>query len=260
MIKASHILPLALFTWCDLGHAQASEQEPGQGSKAGSSAAEVDESLRLLYEEAKSAYARGEYENSLRLFAEVHRKTGHPALLFNMAQAERLSGPGHCMEASRLYNSYLQQEEEVPNEDEVLERLEELRPCVEKEEALLAAQATSDTEPAEPQLVPGHTPVLAKVLTVGGGVLLVGGTGLLIATQVRYGQVKQDCPCEPDEFNTWESLQKVSYGLIGVGAPTLLGGSIWWWASARPVPAQARLSEPRVSAPEGYGLGWRTRF
>lgn len=253
-MKPAYLLSFSLFSWCPFSHAQEPESAPSSGAVEST---EVDESLRELYQEAKSAYARGEYENSLRLFAEVHRKTGHPALLFNMAQAERLSGPGHCLEASRLYKSYLKEEDPVPNEDEVRERLEELRPCVEEEERKLAAQAT---ETAAPQLVPGKPPTLAKVLTIGGGALLVGGTGLLIATQIHHAQVKGDCPCEPGEFATWESLQKVSYGLMGVGAPTLLGGSLWWWASSRPVPKNAWLNEPRFAAPGGYGLGWRARF
>lgn len=204
-----------------------------------------------VYQRGKAAFARGEYEAALADFAEVHRSTNHPALLFNMAQAHRLSGKGHCTEATRLYKSYLEEEPNVPNESEVRERIQQLEECAEEERV----ERESVARPAAPESPPPQrAPVLSKVLTVVGTAAAVVGGGMLAAAHVKYGSAGDECPCEPDRFETWEAVESVSYGLIGVGVPLAATGGIWWWASSSSAPVGADLGAP------GFVVGVRGSF
>lgn len=201
--------------------------------------------IRMLYEKGAAAYARGEYEEAFRFFSETHRRSEHPALLFNMAQAKRLQGPGHCLDAKRLYNSYLKQNEATPNRKEVLERLSGLEICAAEEEAALARKATAPTT-APP--MPRPVPPLAKALTIGGGSVLAIGAGLFTASRIHYGQVEDECPCEPGRFSTWDTVQNISYGLMAAGGAATLAGGSWWWIRSRSAKAGPETSVTQFEA------------
>src|SRR4051812_36718543 len=68
------------------------------------------EDARSFYARGKAAYDRGEYQEALTQFSRAHALHPTAALLFNMAQASRLSGEGHCAEALALYERYLEQD------------------------------------------------------------------------------------------------------------------------------------------------------
>ncbi len=203
---------------------------PEDGANDGESAApaptEKEAKLRALYDKGVAAYARGEYTEAFRLFSETHRRSGHPALLFNMAQAKRLSGPGHCLESRRLYEAYLKQNEATPNRKEVLEKLEQLKVCAAEEEEALN-QSARQREALRRMQRP--VPSAAKALTFGGGILLAVGGGIFTASRIHFAQVKEECPCEPGRFSTWDTAQNVSYGLMAAGGASLLAGGSWWW-------------------------------
>jgi|GEM_PF-1914657 len=216
------------------------EREPEEARTAAQEKAD-----RELYEKGNGSYVRGDYEDALRHFSELHRRTKHPALLFNMAQAHRLSGAGHCLEAKRLYESYLHEDPNVPNEDEVRERLAQLKACAKEEERELEKAATK----AAPK--PKPAPTLSKVFTISGAVLLAAGGGILAASRIRFAQVKDECPCEQGRFSAWEGFQNASYAMMALGAASAVGGGTWWLSAS-----------PRVdqASDSGFQIGLHGSF
>ena len=84
---------------------------------------------RRLYALGKVEYAQGRFGQAGELFAQAYALSGAPSLLFNMAQAERLSGAPHCSEALALYRSYLAALPAADNRREVQEFIAQLDPC-----------------------------------------------------------------------------------------------------------------------------------
>jgi len=222
---------------------------------AHSAAAEpVDVRARAAYARGKAAYQRGSYAEALQHFETAYQVTRAPALLFNMAQAQRLSGPDHCRPALDLYQRYLAEDPEASNREEAAERVGEMRACVESARALAEKntapeQATSlpvasdAPESVPPQRTPdllsssapsarveprgGASPTAAILLTGAGVTLGVAGAILYLSARAKYENVEASCPCEPGTFSKWETLTHVSYGLMAAGAVGTGSGISW---------------------------------
>jgi hypothetical protein len=191
---------------------------------------------RRLYAEGKAAYAQAHYAEAIDLFERSYRLSESPALLFNMAQAHRLAGAGHCQAAVILYKSYLGAEPEAENKNEVEERIAQLGDC--------AGDVLPAAEPSTPPVVPrtstpapaAPAPPRPKEGAPTGPVLLTGtGAALLVAGGVLYArawdkhrEAKRVCPCYPGSFSNWEVLTNVSYALLAVGGATTASGLTWW--------------------------------
>src|SRR6187402_3168894 len=74
---------------------------------------------RELYEQGKSRYEAKDYAAAAALFEKSYALHRSPALLFDIAQAHRLTGRGHCAASRRYYRSYLELEPEAENGREV---------------------------------------------------------------------------------------------------------------------------------------------
>lgn len=219
-------------------------------------AAEPSAEARRLYAEGKAEYAQGHYDVAVTLFERSYALSESPALLFNMAQAHRLAGPGHCADALALYKSYLSALPEAENRKEVEERIRELGDCPVKADASAESQPARATPPPPPsrtvRLAPVPPPVARGSSLPTGPVLVTGsGAALLVAGGVLYArawdkhrEAERVCPCYPGTYSTWEVLTNVSYALMVVGGATLAGG-VTWWVVAQPrdnaAPAQAML-------------------
>jgi tetratricopeptide (TPR) repeat protein len=201
---------------------------------------------RAAYARGKAAYEQGAYGEALRHFEEAYRVQRAPALLFNMAQAHRLSGPEHCEQALELYRKYLVEDPRASNREEAAERVGEMAACVERqrveaapasvprEQLAVAPRPAPSVAPArkptailksEP-LVPARdardarrasSPTAAIVLTGAGATLGVAGAILYLRSRAKYADAEASCPCEPGAFSTWETLTNVSYGLMAAG-------------------------------------------
>jgi tetratricopeptide (TPR) repeat protein len=200
-------------------------------------AAEPNVEARRLYAEGKAAYAQAHYEEAISLFERSYGLSESPALLFNMAQAHRLAGAGHCRAAVTLYKSYLSAEPEAENKQEVEERIVELGDC---------AGDLAPSEPTAPAAPPvaSRTPIPARepkqaraaaglptgpvLLTGAGAALLVAGGVLYARAWDKHREAEQICPCYPGSFSDWEMLTNISYALLAVGGATTAGGVTWW--------------------------------
>jgi hypothetical protein len=208
-------------------------------------AAPPNEEARRLYAEGKSKYAQAQYLEAVGLFERAYALTEAPALLFNMAQAHRLAGPGHCASALTLYKSYLGAEPEAENRKEVEERISELGDCS-ADVRPAPAPAPTGTTPAPsprpaaplPAVKSGSKLPTGPVLMTGAGAaLLVAGGVLYLRAWDKHREAEGVCPCYPGTYSDWEMLTNVSYVLLSVGGATTLGG-VSWWAFGSPSSSQ----------------------
>jgi hypothetical protein len=222
-------------------------------------AAEPNVEARQLYAQGKAEYAQGHYAAAIELFERSYALSESSALLFNMAQAHRLAGPGHCSDAVSLYKSYLAAEPDAENEKEVVERIAELGDCsAEKPAETPSAPATpksraSRIEPRPEAPAPArrsHLPTGPVLVTGAGAALLVAGGVLYARAWDKHREAERRCPCYPGTYSSWEVLTNVSYALLAVGGATL-GGGVTWWV----------VGEPATSGqPSGALLGVSGRF
>jgi hypothetical protein len=222
-------------------------------------AAEPNVEARQLYAQGKAEYAQGHYEAAIALFERSYALSESSALLFNMAQAHRLAGPGHCSDAVSLYKSYLAVEPEAENQKEVVERIAELGDCS-VEKAVQTAAPPRAPEPASNATAPrptaaaparrSHLPTGPVLVTGAGAALLVAGGVLYARAWDKHREAERRCPCYPGTYSTWEVLTNVSYALLAVGGATL-GGGVTWWV----------VGEPATSGqPSGALMGVSGRF
>lgn len=223
---------------------------------ARSFAAEPNAEARRLYAEGKAEYAQGHYAEAVVLFERSYALFQAPALLFNMAQAQRLAGPTHCADALALYKSYLSAQPDAENKREVEERIQELAECPAAQPPSAAAAVTpapaasaeldpvSVVRPAPAPLPPAPAPAAAApaasaspvapiVVAAAGAALLVAGGVLYARAWDKHREAEKVCPCYPGTYDNWEVLTNVSYALLGVGG-VALGGGVTWWAVAQP--------------------------
>jgi tetratricopeptide (TPR) repeat protein len=72
---------------------------------------------KKLYEEGKTHYDLAEYKEAIAAWKQVYSLSKKPILLFNIAQAYRLSGD--CNGAMAFYDSYTREEPAPKNQDEL---------------------------------------------------------------------------------------------------------------------------------------------
>jgi tetratricopeptide (TPR) repeat protein len=209
---------------------------------------------RPFYLEGARLYNLGQYEAAVRAFEGAYSISGAKPLLFNIAQAYRLAGPARCSNALQAYESYLREDTTAPNRREVEERIIEMRACVERErarkeaeEAARAARTAASVPPPAPPAEPKAPSVAPKIVTATGAGLLVVGGGVLLASRLKYDQVKSSCPCTRGAFTTWEAVTTTSYVVMAAGGAALAGGVSWWIASSQKAnaPSYALMLGPR---------------
>ena len=244
--------------------------------------ADEAEEARSVYSLGKAAYDRGDYQEALTRFSRAYALRPAPALLFNMAQASRLSGKGHCAEALDLYERYLQRDPAPENRTEVEERIGQMRACARDESAsasarfplegapIAAAPVTSSppshsaderaplppraaTPPPRPEASGSGSPPLAAVLATGlGASMALAGGILYLRARAKFDEAEAACPCPEGTYSNWETLTSVSYALMATGVVVSGTGAAFWILSGTQDSA-----EPR---PSGAGLRLWGRF
>lgn len=219
---------------------------------------EISDEAREAFRLGKEAYSEENYEEAIEHLERAYRLSKVPALVFNLAQAHRLRGPDGCQEAVRLYQRYLEDDPNAPNRKEALERIAEMASCATQQQSSSVEGAAEAKEPQnEVQEVASTTPPpvstrarrSSQILTLTGASLAVAGLGLFIGSGIRYGKLQENCPCLPEELQPWRTLSGLSYGLMGVGAASLIAGGAVYTLSLTP-----------ATADPGVGLRFRAQF
>lgn len=224
---------------------------------------------KALYESGSAEYKAGHYERAIELFQSAYDLSHAPALLFNIAQAYRLSGA--CAPAVDYYKRSLAEDPNADNKTEIEDRLRELAAC--------AARPTEPTPPpptvavppvatppsaavvelpkprpvrwtaaVEPERQRPRTPLVVAASGVAAG--LAGGI-LLWRAHDKFAEVQSTCPCAPGTFSGWQTATRVSYGLIAAGSAAAIGGAIWWYVAPAPL---------RHVSPTSSGVQYTMRF
>jgi tetratricopeptide (TPR) repeat protein len=108
----------------------------------------TEERARALFESGQAHYERGEYQAAVGVFREAQRLWPSPELLYNLAQAERLSGD--CRAALEHYREFAAAGKEAPAD--LQEKIGEMEQCSAAAAARAPNQAPAaiTAEPAAP--------------------------------------------------------------------------------------------------------------
>jgi tetratricopeptide (TPR) repeat protein len=192
---------------------------------------------RQLFREGSQLYDEARYEEAAARFEEAYRLSLLPALLFNIAQAYRLGGPGRCATALSYYERYLHDDPTASNRQEIEELILGMRSCADATPAPPAPRLPGSMEPPSPAAVvaapapsvataPAASPRSAgsrwRWGAIAGGATLLVGAGAYSAALVKYYSVKDRAPFARGTFRDWELVTDTSYVLMAAGATTTL--------------------------------------
>src|SRR5689334_9724388 len=103
-------------------------------------AARADSEAERLYNEGQRAYEAQRYNDALTAWEKSYAISKLPALVFNIAQAQRLRHqPGDCTKASANYKQFASTAKKSEQRTMAEEFIAELAPCVQAEAQLAAA-------------------------------------------------------------------------------------------------------------------------
>ena len=211
----------------------------------------ADESPELvrakqMYAEGKRYYDVGDYPRAIETWKRAYVVSSAPMLLFNIAQAYRLSGD--CVQALRVYASYEREAGTPANKDE----LEQAKARCNREPTATnppapppATSAPLTAEPSEPDLPPPpRSSGGGRTLRIAGIATGAAGTGLVIASVVLALRASDRADRVSDFRGEWTTEQRAleregqrarTWGLLtGVaGGAALVGGAVLYYAGHR---------------------------
>jgi len=201
---------------------------------------------REHYQKGTRAYDLGHYDEAVKEYEAAYRAKDDPALLFNIAQAYRLSGDNAA--AVRAYKSFLRRVPEAPNRGEVEKRIADLQKSMAeqarpKEGAAEVTPAPAEATPApkpQPEPKPSERSSASAVgekeapsgrgLRIAGlSLLAIGAAGLVVgATFVALAKSANDDvnnppnnrfdPSAEDRRDRYQTVDVVFFAIGGVAA------------------------------------------
>ena len=196
-----------------------------------------------LYAEGQAAYDKADYAAAIAKWQESYRLSGESGLLFNLAQAQRLSGD--CGAALATYRKFIAADQDLTSEQHKLAEdfTRELKPTCGIPKASPIEPKPQVAEVAHPATHERHA---GRNLRLAG--LIAGGTGIAaLATGLalgHHGQMLGDdvaaaCAISCD----WAVLKSkdaagrsdvaVGYALDAVGGAAIAGGAIAYYLGVR---------------------------
>lgn len=220
---------------------------------------------RTLYDEALRHYNVAEYDAAIEKFKRAYVLTSAPELLFNIAQAHRLKGPGSCAAALQFYESYLRVQPQSARRASVESAIADMRTCVAKEEPPPTPPAPKEApppaaSPSPPPSRPAKAGTSWVPIAVGAAGLAVAATGgaFLVWSKLRYDtlQTRGCAPsCDPSEVDGPRTAQAAGDVLLISGAAIVLGGVVVWLIGHERTSASSAWLTP-----SGRGLVTGVRF
>jgi hypothetical protein len=205
-----------------------------------------------LYEEGKRHFDLAEYGPAIASWKHAYLLSSEPLLLFNIAQAYRLSGD--CAEANRFYLTYQRSE---PNPSKQADLTQAMAKCagVEPASGDRSEPATPPSVPAPPPPPPPETGDRGRNLRLTGyAVGGLGGLAVIIGVASAVSASSHASTVQSQQNGTtWGAglQQEQSDGqsaatrariLIGVGAAALVGGGVLWWLGRAPSSVKVDVS------------------
>jgi len=232
-----------------------------------------------LYAEGVKRYHLAEYDQAIELFRRAYLLSEAPELLFNIGQAYRLKGAGHCATALTFYQSYLRVAPTTPKRASVEAAIADMALCARHETPAPSgpAGALLPTPGATP---PAHTAAPPETALTGpapapaprarstrrllgvvlGGVGLasaVAGGAALVWARLDYDATKSSgCApeCDPQVVDGLRTRRLVGYTLLAAGVVAGAAGLVLW------LPGRAAKSHHAFVRPSGAGVELGARF
>jgi hypothetical protein len=208
------------------------------GMLGGAARADVAPTAEGLYDEGHEAYEKADYAVAIAKWQESYRLSGENGLLFNLAQAQRLSG--NCGAALATYRKFLAADQDLTSEQHKLadDFTRELEPC--------GAPKAPPVDPKPRVVAEEHE------RHSGGGLRLVGligsGSGIAaLATGLAMGHHGQtlgndvtvacaiscDWAAQKGRDAAGRGDVAIGYALDVAGAAAIAGGSIAYYLGVR---------------------------
>ena len=239
----------SLLALCRLVSAQPVSPAPDERAQAGEAAA--------LYDEGKRHFDIGEYAQAIASWKQSYLRSSAPLLLFNIAQAYRLSG--NCAQANRFYLNYRRVEKHPKNQaelDKAMARCAGVEPATEPPPApppsgtaASGGAAANHVVAASPPVAPGRTAAepsagrswrITGIVTGAAGVaaLAAGGLYALAANQDSdtVSGSRTGTPYTGDVVSTdshGRTAATRARDLVGLGAALAVTGGVVWYIGHR---------------------------
>jgi tetratricopeptide (TPR) repeat protein len=216
-----------------------------------SAAAWADDKMdeaRRLYEEAQTQYAVQHFDKAIELYTKAYELSNRPSMLFNIAQAYRLSN--NPERAKYFYESYLRAVPDAENREEVEQRLVEIKAAIKAKETPAVAPVRYVRKPALRT---------AGIVAVAGGAVAIGfGIYFGLHAKDLSNQVDSATTTWTAELHQAESdgalANTLTYVLCGTGGALVVGGAIMLWAGRTRVVPETHAQIVPVIGPHGAGL------
>lgn len=231
------------------------------------STARAESEAERLYNQGQQAYEALRYDDALTAWEQSYAISKLPALLFNIAQAQRQRArAGDCTKATANYRRFIALMPKSSERATAEGFIAELAPCVEQE-------AKPAVAPAVPVTAQPIGPVVTREGGGGGKKLAgyaIGGAGvLLVATGVYFGakarrlgsEVEDECAdgCDwnlvKDKDADGKRAETTQYVLYGVGAAAVIAGGVLWWMGSKES-AQVTVAPTSGGAAVSWSGAW----
>ena len=197
-----------------------------------------DATAKRHFDAAAKAYNLQRFDEALTEFRAAYQERADPALLFNIAQAQRQLGQYDA--AARSYRAYLHEQPDAPNRDDVAHWITEMDEAARKQLAATAPPAASPPIPtatATPSTGrgvdrdDGRSLRLAGAIVAGAG---IAGVGLGIAFAVLSKQAGDAAyrPAndvyDPSADERQRSFRTADIVCFSVAGALVVGGGVVW--------------------------------
>jgi tetratricopeptide (TPR) repeat protein len=198
-MKGKRIMCLSLFLCLNL------LEPPSQAGSAN------EEAARKSFERAQTYYKLQEYEKALAAYKEAYLLFHSPALLFNMAQCQRLLGDYQA--ALRSYELFLAEAPETAYRQEIEERIEGLRALLAQPEAAPVQDPALESKLGELEALVARAQEENRELSrwrfaLPGGLALAGAAAGAGALSLHRNSVREGVL----SLSTYRQLQALSVG------------------------------------------------
>jgi tetratricopeptide (TPR) repeat protein len=229
---------------------------------AGAALAQPSDAERL-YNQGQQAYDAKNYGAALEAWQRSYELSKLPALVFNIAQAQRLHGD--CRAAVDSYRKFVELDPTSSERADAETWLKELQPCpVAKPPPKVITPPVGGHPPkTEPPGHPGQTKRVVGLTMIATGVA-VAATGLWFGNKASSLADELDADCADgcawdtirDKDAEGRSAERTQLVLYGVGAAVAITGGIVYFLGARERPGTITVA-PRS---DGAVVGWRGSF
>jgi hypothetical protein len=190
-----------------------------------------------LYTEGQAAYDRGDYPAAIARWRAAYRLSGEPGLLFDVAQALRLSGD--CASALTIYRRFLARDLD-PTSDQ-----HKIAADFEHELATKCGAPIAKQQPVSPSTKfsqrPNYRSLRIAGATTGGAGVAAVATGLLFGHQAQTIGTEVTRACATScNWATWKAKDAagrrdtaIGYGLDAVGAAAIATGAALYYLGHR---------------------------